>query len=176
MTAEMDHIMAESISQLGRVGRLRQVRLSCRKLLRVWRRTDGAVAVEFALVAPVLIILLLIAVDFGAGMYEQQRIVGAARAGAQFAVFSTANAQDETLIQAAVANAAQKDASELDITSVYFCQCQSGASVDCTGTCDGDAPEVYVRITVEYEHETLLDYPGLGNPMTLTAESEYRLR
>ncbi len=176
MTAAMDHIMAESISQPGRIGRLRQVRLSCRELLRAWRRTDGAVGVEFALVAPVLIIMLLIAVDFGAGMYEQQRIIGAARAGAQFAVLSTANAQDETLIQTAVANASQKDASELDITSEFFCQCQSGTGVSCTGTCDGDAPEVYVRVTVQYQHETLLSYPGLDNPMTLTAESEFRLR
>ncbi len=88
----------------------------------------------------------------------------------------TANAQDEGEIQTAVANAAQKDAADLDTSSEVFCQCQDGAGVTCTETCDGEAPEVHVRITVRFQHETLLSYPGLDNPMTLTGESEFRLR
>jgi hypothetical protein len=43
-------------------------------------------------------------------------------------------------------------------------------------TCDGEAPEVYVRIRVRFQHETLLSYPSLDNPMTLTGVSEFRLR
>jgi Flp pilus assembly protein TadG len=155
---------------------LRSAAPSCRKPLRAGRHTAGAVSVEFALIAPVLITLILIAADFGVGMYEQQVIANAARAGAQYAALSTANAQDEGEIQTAVANAAQKDAADLETTSRVFCQCQDGTSVTCTETCDGDPPEVYVRITVSFQHETLLSYPSLDNPMTLTGESEFRLR
>lgn len=174
MTAETDHIMQKDNSLLGRIGRLRSAAPSYRELLRVRRRTDGAVSVEFALIAPVLLILILIAVDFGVGMYEQQVIANAARAGAQLAVFSTVNSQEG--IRTAVANAAQKDAADLDTSSEIFCQCPGGAGVSCTATCDGDAPEVYVRVTVKFKHETLLPYPTLDNPLTLTATSEFRLR
>jgi Flp pilus assembly protein TadG len=138
---------------------------------------SGAVSVEFALVAPVLGLMVMAAADFGTVMYEKQRISNAARAGAQYAALNTTNAQNDAGIQAAVANSAQRDADEFTITTNYYCQCFDGSDSGCNDTCEGnDTPEVYIDVTVEYELETIFTYPGLSNPMGLSAQSIFRLR
>ncbi len=47
------------------------------------RRDRGAAAVEFALVLPILIMLLLGVIEFGYAMFVQSTIAGAAREGAR---------------------------------------------------------------------------------------------
>lgn len=59
-----------------------------RKLL-VNSRSRGAVAVEFALVAPVLVLLLLLTTEFGIALYDQSVITNAAREGARVGALST---------------------------------------------------------------------------------------
>ena len=57
-----------------------------RHLLRRGRGQEGAAAVEFALVLPVLMILLAGFFDFGWLFYWQHSVTNASRAGARFAV------------------------------------------------------------------------------------------
>ena len=66
------------------------------------RRDRGAAAVEFALVLPILVALLLGIIEFGYAMYVQAAISGAAREGARELAISSSTAS----AQQAAANAA----------------------------------------------------------------------
>ena len=50
------------------------------------RREDGAAAVEFAIILPVLMLLLAGFIEFGWGFYWKQTVSNASRAGARYAV------------------------------------------------------------------------------------------
>lgn len=53
--------------------------------IRRFRRDDGAAAVEFALVLPLLLILVFGIIDFGRLMYTANTLTSAVREGARFA-------------------------------------------------------------------------------------------
>jgi Flp pilus assembly protein TadG len=57
-----------------------------RQWLKRGRRQDGAVAVEFALCLPVLLLLIAAVVDFGHAYYISQVISSASREGARYGV------------------------------------------------------------------------------------------
>lgn len=55
------------------------------KRCRFWRRSDGAAAVELALVMPVLLMVVLGIVDFGRALFTLNNLTSAVREGARFA-------------------------------------------------------------------------------------------
>ena len=57
-----------------------------RQLLRRGRGQEGAAAVEFAVVLPLLILILAVLTDFGWLFYWQHTVTNASRAGARYAV------------------------------------------------------------------------------------------
>ncbi|GEP33138.1 hypothetical protein NSZ01_09060 [Nocardioides szechwanensis] len=69
------------------------------------RRDDGAAAVEFALVAPLLILLLMGIIGYGYMLSFRQSISQAAAEGARAAAVAPATANREAIAKAAVASA-----------------------------------------------------------------------
>ena len=154
--------------------------------MRNWRRiwhdlkercrlgTEGAAAVELAVVAPALMLMVMGAWDFGRAFQENARLESAARAGVQYGVFSTANAQDLAgIVQAARTDAGDQN-NELTVTATQVCECPDGSPVDCSASCSGDAPRLYVNVLVEQQFATLFPYPGISSPITLSQQAEMR--
>jgi hypothetical protein len=81
------------------------------------RRSRGQTLVEFALVAPILILILLAVFDVGRGVFMYTSITNAAREGARLAIVN----QDAALIrqrmvgQSAVAETSDADTSKIEI-------------------------------------------------------------
>ncbi len=135
----------------------------------------GAAVIEFALIAPVLLLMVVGAIDIGTFIYQKMQLQSAARAGAQFAIQSDASISDS----AGIANAAQI-ASELDFTGVtltttQFCACSDGieSAVDtsgsCTGTCaGGEFPGLYVRVNLKGDFTPLFPIQGISNLVSST--------
>jgi Flp pilus assembly protein TadG len=66
-------------------------------LRKAWRAEDGAELVEFAVVAPVMLLVLLGIIDFGLLFQRYQVLTNAAREGARIAVlpgYSTTDVED----------------------------------------------------------------------------------
>ena len=57
-----------------------------RQLLRRGRGQEGAAAVEFAIVLPILLLILAGLFDFGWGFYWKHTVTNASRGGARYAV------------------------------------------------------------------------------------------
>lgn len=123
-----------------------------------WRRKDGAVAVEFAMIGGVLAFLMLGAADLGLAFYSDMQVQAAAQAGVQYAMVHGYNA---TAISTATTHATTT--SGISSTSTQFCGCPSSTSVattTCSSNCsDGKPAGVYVSVTASRTYSTLFDYP-----------------
>jgi len=124
-------------------------------------RDRGTAAVEFALVLPVLLLIVFGIIDFGRALNAQIVLTGAAREGVRLAALGYTNAA----IQARVA-AAAPDLSGVTVTVAASCAPGAGPTADAE-----------VNVTYSFSFITpigavagLLGSSGLGAPLVLTAQ------
>lgn len=143
---------------------------------RVVRTRSGSAAIEFGLAVPLLLTILMGVVELGYAMYEAMQVYDSVEAGA---LYAAKNGYDAAGISAAVVNATGTPGITATPTPVQFCGCPDASGIvetACDSTCnDGKQPGQYVRISAALKHETILPYPGLPLPTTLTAQSVVRL-
>jgi Flp pilus assembly protein TadG len=124
-----------------------------------FKHADGATAVEFAIILPVLILLMLGGMDLGHAFYMQHVITNASREGARYAANYTGNASPASSAISTYVKTA------LNYNSYNF----NNLSVD--GTYSGTSPSKIVTVTVQANKfwwilSTIL---GFTNPKQLTA-------
>lgn len=124
-------------------------------------RDRGSVAVEFALVLPVLLLILFGVIDFGRALNAQIELTGAAREGARLAALGYSNAA----VQARVAAAAP---SLSGVTATVASGCSPGV---------GPAADAQVDVSYSFSFITpigaiasLVGDGNLGAPIVLTAQ------
>lgn len=141
------------------------------------RDRRGGVALEFALMTPILVFTILGMLDFARVLAADSRAANAALAGVHFGMQSPAHAADiDGIIRAARADA-RDTAEELGITAQQSCACANGAAILCSLSCeDGDKPIMHVKVSVSHEYETMMDYPMFTNPVPLFREAEFRVQ
>ena len=106
----------------------------CHRLTTFLPTERGSSAIEFALLAPVLIVALLGTVDVGRALTEQMALGSLLRTGAQSAM---AGGDVSKINQ--VLHAAKDDSISLDVARVCACPENAGTAVDCSTTCAGPA-------------------------------------
>jgi len=143
--------------------------------LRAWRRAStGAIAVEFALITPILTIAMIALADYGQMVYHNTRVSDAASAGVKFALIQ-GNSENDAGIQAAI-QASLIDPDAATITISRACRCVTGGVVSCDTECDDEiSPGRYLEIIVETPYEMLLDYPHLDDVGTLRSQAVTRI-
>jgi Flp pilus assembly protein TadG len=131
----------------------------------------GNVAIEFAVLVPILLALMTGAWDFGNCFIQSERLASAARAGAQYGIQTAAHATDfDGMVQAARDNASDAD-NALGVSASQVCFCPDGTSVACTGNCPGvPAPGYYAKLVVTEDYTTLFSYPFVTNPISLSTQ------
>ena len=130
-------------------------------LPRASHRERGAAAVEFALVLPILVLLVFGIVEFSIGFNRQQALHAAAREGARVASLPSSTTSE---IDAAVQGA---------LEGVNFASTPS-VTITPAGTrpCEGRSGSTVV-VTVQAVHE--LDIPlWRSDTITLTGRGEFR--
>lgn len=137
-----------------------------------WRR-GGTALVEFALMSPLLLLLLAGVVDYGMALRTATEVAAAARAGAQYGSRSVVKAADVSGIRAAALNAAPS-IRNLTISAVRSCQCPGGGSVSCSGTCPGGRIVVYTQVTAQANASNIFRYSGLS--FAGTTSTQIRMR
>jgi len=142
---------------------------------RLLRDQRGAVAIEFALISSVLILLMVMAADLGLAMRHRSQMEGAARSGLQQALDSGASLAD---VQDMVLSATDLPSSTAPTaTAVNQCYCAGSPSeIDCgSGTCGAAEKQEFVQVTLSQEHRWLLGFPGLSDPLVLTVVRSLRV-
>lgn len=137
---------------------------------------DGSVAAEFALLAPLILLITAGIVDLGLLTTKMTALAGATRIGAEYARFHPG----ETMaIQSAMQNSMTFNP-PLTFPAMFphSCQCDDGTSIPCTNSCAAAGRpgpnRVYVRISANQVVTLPLSWPGL--PTTLTSTTEVRVQ
>jgi Flp pilus assembly protein TadG len=137
-----------------------------------YRNHRGQSLVELALMLPVLILLLLVALDFARMFNMSMAITDAARAGAQWGAQNRANAVNTTGIEQAACNSMADYACTpgSNTTTSSFCQCAgSSGTISCTNPGACTTVQNFVTVTASTTFSTVLPYPGLTNSIPMSA-------
>lgn len=132
----------------------------------------GQSAVEFAMIASIVLIVLLAVADFGRMFYVSIALNNAARAGAQYGSQSLITAADSSGMAAAVDNDAT-NISNLSTPSTSLCGCASSLPANVTNTCPSsyctnNPDAIYVTVTASAPFNTITKYPGIPSSTTLS--------
>lgn len=134
---------------------------------------SGNVAVEFALIAPVALLMLIGITDYGMAIYDRMQLSSAVRAGVQYAMHHSANPDT---VEQVVMSALTIDHAAVTVTAAQVCECPGGAATECDSACPDGARRTFIRIDAVQQHDALFDYPGISNPTTLQAQAFVRIQ
>lgn len=141
------------------------------------KNNEGTAAIEFGLLAPVLLILLVGLVEVGFSVRESMMVNEAVEAGASYA---TQYGWDSAGISSAVTSATAATGVTATPAPQTYCGCPTATGVTttlCTSTCTGGgSPGQYVRVDATIPHATILSYLGLPIPASLTAHAVVRIQ
>lgn len=134
----------------------------------------GQAAVEFALVAPVVALLLVAASDLMRMYFTAIEVSNAAKAGVQYGAQNPGTAADLGGMQ----QAAKSDAANLSAmtaSALIYCQCpDSSATFSCSTTNTCADKRVYVEVDTAATFRPLLQYPGLPASVQLSGTARMR--
>ena len=140
------------------------------------RARSGAAGVEFALLLPVLVLLLMGMFDYGALAFQTMQVAAAANAGADYALHHGWNS---TAVQNAVTGATTLPSVSASPAPALSQGCIShGALVITTGsTCSsGGTPGSYVVVNAQAPFSPLVAWSALALPSTITAQAVVRIQ
>jgi Flp pilus assembly protein TadG len=142
----------------------------------------GNAAVEFGLIAPILIGLLVPIADYGLYIYDNMQLHLAAQAGMEYAAH---NGYDPTgITNATISAATPLNLTANDVAVSQFCGCPDAnnnivVTPNCSGAtvprphCNNDPAQpivgVYVNVTASYQYQTLINYPGTPASQTMSS-------
>lgn len=142
---------------------------------RVSRRRDddrGAAAIEFALIAPLLFMLVFAIIDFGFGIHAWDATHNAAREGARFGAVNPSTSQIEARVRRA------SDFLDQSVMSVNVqCAAEGSSSFGACGSGSSWVEGDVVRVTVSYQYNYMTPLPsmvGLGDTLLVRNVSEAR--
>lgn len=122
----------------------------------------GAAAVEFAILLPVLMLILFGIIEFGMIMYSREIITNASREGARSGIVQTTVKPTEAQIQAVVTNYLNGTGVDPNVTQI-----------DVVG--EGLTAPNTLTVTVTYPYNFFVPaILGLGNSINLTGQTVMR--
>lgn len=130
---------------------------------RIWRKLcdfrharDGVAAVEFALIVPVMLIILMGLLDYAIAVFHKMELESAVRSGAQYALVQDSNS---ATIIGVVEASTNLEIANVTVTVTESCECSDGSAIACAGTCLTDPVRHYTTVTANYIH-TWFFLPG----------------
>jgi Flp pilus assembly protein TadG len=146
-------------------------------LARATGDTSGVAAIEFGIVVPILVLMVIAAVDIGMGFYRKMQVEDAAQAGAQWAI---KNGFDANAITNAVTSATSAPSISVSPTPVQFCGCATGSTIStvtCGTTCSGGVQAgTYTTVSAQMTYNTLLPYGFFPSTYNFSSQSTVRLQ
>jgi Flp pilus assembly protein TadG len=139
----------------------------------VKRSRGGSALIEFALVVPMFLLVLVAGIDLGRAFNTAITLTGATRTGLEYASQNANTASNTTEITSLIATSAGNPPG-LGVSVSQFCTCSiGGATVACSNTCTTKI--VYVQVTATLPFQTLAAWPYIPQPLNLTRMATIRV-
>lgn len=142
---------------------------------RLLRDRRGAAAVEFALLMPVLFLLLAGLIDVSRLITQSMQVRAAAQAGADHA---QRHGWNEAAVRAAVTSATPLEVAADPAPQVVTACVEAQAIAPTTAaTCAaGGKPGTFVRVAARAPFKSLMPWPGFALPSALTGQAVVRIQ
>ena len=151
-----------------------------------WRaaREAGQSLIELALVMPVLVLVLLGAVELGRMGYAKIAVANAARAGVAYGAQNVFTAVDINGMQSAALNdgsdIARWKTNGFSATASKFCMCSNGATINCanaaTSCVNPNRSFIYVEVDTQASVDSLFAVQGLPKTYTVNGKAIMRVQ
>ena len=138
---------------------------------------EGLSGIEFAIIAPVLILSFIATADFGLAIYAKMEVENAAQAGTEYAA---RNGYTSSSVTSAVTSATNLSGLSATPAPSQFCGCPTTSGVT-TATCNtncasGAVAGTYVSASAQATYSTIISYPGIPSSYTFSSTSTVRIK
>jgi len=138
------------------------------------RSESGAAAVEFAIVLPVLLLILFGMINFGVAFAQNLALNNAARQAARFGAVD-----DVTRTCTDITDEARDNAESVGLTGSKLNDIAVSIDPGCSGSskpCEGSSPGASVDVNLTYDSEFLVPWivPGIPDSVTIEGKGEFR--
>ena len=140
---------------------------------RLWRSESGASLVEFALLLPVIVVLLIGLIEVGRYTYFAILAANAARAGAQYGAQNTQKALDTPGMRSA-AELDGQSLSQWSVSANHLCSVNGGTLGGCSNP-PATGTIYYVSVQVNGTFPSLLHFAGIPNNVPVSGNSVMRV-
>lgn len=148
--------------------------------LRRWLTGDtrGSIAVEAALIIPLLTLLFAGAVDFGAAMMARTELFNAVHAGVLYALVYPDNLAG-AITAVGQASSTEAGAGTISATATASCRCKDGTTISgscsATSACSASKDDYQIiNISATQNYNLLISFPGLPHSVTLKEDATVR--
>jgi len=163
-------------------------------LARLRQNRRGVSLIEFAMVAPIAVLLTLALVDLGMGFYAKTQVMTAAQAGAQYAFihgWSGTSSDSQDAIATAIADATSLSGIQASPAPTLACGCADGTTItysspggsftpnSCAALANcpnSQHPGAYVTVSAQATYTPLFAFWILGGASTQSAASTVRIQ
>lgn len=157
-------------------------RHSRRRLAALWSCGKGTIAVEFGLIAPVMLVLLLGVLEVSSAISSSLAVQGAARTGSQYGLTRPPIQGDVSGIIAATRAAlpqswASDDAASTKVNATVACECEVTGAIACGGTCAaGEQMMSYLKVDVARIYKPIVALRYFSTGYEFKNSSQVRLK
>lgn len=141
----------------------------------------GVAATEFALIAPILMLMVIGIVDYGFYINHAMKVENTARAAAQYVVQGgdIDSISDDVMATSGIPIDEEQEGEEPVLAASMICTCADGEEVECDiGDICGveDYPRNYITVTINKRYETFMPYPGLPDSLPIKRTIRLQVR
>jgi Flp pilus assembly protein TadG len=189
MRAQRKNLSGRNLHDRSAIGWRHTACRAARRIMKIGRGFSqlfsdekGTAAIEFGVIGAFLSLLLLGLIDFGMGYWQRMQVGNAARAGGEYAIiYGWDPSGIETGITTAVTGATGLGSISATPapTKTYGCASVSAGITTATlgSSCAGGGTAgTYVTVNAQASYSTVFTYPGIANPLTLTASTTVRIQ
>lgn len=134
--------------------------------------TNGAAAIEFALILPILVVVLMGLVNFGFILIKSDKLNGVLSSGILYSVHTPSDLTATIDKMKAASNL-----NPIDIKAEQVCECPGGVEISCSNVCSGSVtPTHFITFTANSSVATLpVLLPIISNPYPITGSVTFRI-
>jgi len=144
--------------------------------MKILRKEEGAAAVEFALVSPFIIFLIVGMMDFAFYINQRMALESLARAAAEYVVKGgDIDLVEEDVVQKSPLMQQSEDEDPLEVSGEVACECGGGEAVACEETCPNGYQRRFYSISLSKTYSSMFKYPGLPQTMVLTGNTRLQI-
>lgn len=120
------------------------------------RQTGGSAAVEFALLAPVIVLMMVSTFDVGTSISQRMALDGVLRNGIQTAMNDGSVDQILNSMQVAADGSFGEGQTQLSAVQICSCDTAGGGAVSCDTTCVGGPPNIFVEMSAQLSPDSVM--------------------